>query len=156
MSVARPLMYRENLRLVDALESRGIRARDSTRCLPVQYLDRQSYGLVGEVEEVELDAVESAVRSGAVPVLTCLGESPSGQVSISMPISPPVNWSGRCGHTRLSSCHPPAAYWTARAGLFPQSTLTNDYQALMGTALGAFRYASEVAADQRDAATTAG
>jgi acetylglutamate kinase len=81
MSVARPLMYRENLRLVEALEDRGIRARGIQHgVFQCSYLDQEKLGLVGEVEHVELSAVESAVRSGAVPVLTCLGESPSGQV----------------------------------------------------------------------------
>jgi acetylglutamate kinase len=81
MSVARPLMYKENLRLVEALEERGVRARSVQHGVFLcSYLDQENLGLVGEVEEVELNAVESAVRSGAIPVLTCLGESPSGQV----------------------------------------------------------------------------
>src|SRR5210317_591100 len=75
MSVARPLMYKENLRLVEALEERGVRARGIQHgVFQCSFLDRDNLGLVGEVEQVELDAVESAVRSGAIPVLTCLGE----------------------------------------------------------------------------------
>ncbi len=81
MSVARPLIYRENLSLVEGLEARGVRARSIQHGVFLcSHLDTQRLGLVGQVEQVELHAVESAVRSGAVPVLTCLGESSSGQV----------------------------------------------------------------------------
>ncbi|HSH27402.1 MAG TPA: hypothetical protein VK972_06510, partial [Wenzhouxiangella sp.] len=41
---------------------------------------RERLGLVGEIERVELEAVRSAIASGALPVVACLGESPSGQV----------------------------------------------------------------------------
>jgi acetylglutamate kinase len=81
MAVARPVIYAQNLRLVEALEARGIRARGIQhgvfRC---RLLDRDRFGLVGEVVSVELEALNSAVRGGALPVLTCLGESDAGQV----------------------------------------------------------------------------
>lgn len=81
MSIARPVMYEQNLRLVEALEGRGIRARGIQHGVFLcDYLDRERLGLVGRITEVRLDALESAVRSGALPVLTCLGESESGQV----------------------------------------------------------------------------
>ena len=49
MSVARPLIYRENLRLVEALEDRGIRARSVQHGVFLcDYLDREKYGFVGE------------------------------------------------------------------------------------------------------------
>ncbi len=81
MAVARPVMYEQNLRLVEALEHRGIRARGIQHGVFLcDFLDRGKLGLVGKVTEVRLDALESAVRAGALPVLTCLGESASGQV----------------------------------------------------------------------------
>jgi len=81
MEVARPVIYRENMRLVEALEERGIRARGIQHgVFSCEFLDRERYGLVGRIVNVDLTAVSSAVRSGALPVVTCLGESSSGQV----------------------------------------------------------------------------
>ena len=81
MAVARPVIYQLNLSLVEALESRGIRARGIQhgvfRC---DYLDRDRLGLVGDIRSVELESLRSAVRGGALPVISCLGESDSGQV----------------------------------------------------------------------------
>lgn len=81
MAIARPVIYAQNFRLVDALEARGIRARGIQhgvfRCEP---LDPESLGLVGKVVHVDLDPLRSAVRGDALPVVTCLGESDSGQV----------------------------------------------------------------------------
>lgn len=132
MSVARPLMYRENLRLVDALEGRGIRARSIQHgVFQCKYLDQQSYGLVGEVEHVELDAVESAVRSGAVPVLTCLGESPSGQVlNINADIATrELVW--RLRPHKVIFLSPTGGLLDRQGRIISAVDLTNDYEALM-------------------------
>lgn len=132
MSVARPLMYRENLRLVDALESRGIRARGIQHgVFQCRYLDQQSYGLVGEVEQVELGAVESAVRSGAVPVLTCLGESPSGQVlNINADIATrELVW--RLRPHKVIFLSPTGGLLDRQGRIISAVDLTNDYEALM-------------------------
>ena len=81
MAVARPVIYEQNLRLVEALEQRGIRARGLQHgTFQARFLDRKRYGLVGEITDVKLDGLRRAVRAGALPVLTFLGESPSGQV----------------------------------------------------------------------------
>ena len=132
MSVARPLMYRENLRLVDALENRGIRARGIQHgVFQCRYLDRENYGLVGEVERVDLDAVESAVRGGAVPVLTCLGESPSGQVlNINADIATrELVWKLRPHKVIFLS--PTGGLLDRQDRIISAVSLTNDYEALM-------------------------
>jgi acetylglutamate kinase len=81
MEIARPVIYRQNMRLIEALEERGIRARGIQhgvfRC---EFLDRERLGLVGRITSVDLSALRSAVDSGALPVVTCLGESAAGQV----------------------------------------------------------------------------
>ena len=132
MSVARPLMYRENLRLVEALEDRGIRARGIQHgVFQCSFLDRQNLGLVGEVESVELDAVESAVRSGAVPVLTCLGESPSGQVlNINADIATrELVWKLRPHKVIFLS--PTGGLLDRQDRIISAVSLSNDYEALM-------------------------
>ncbi|MFU8877841.1 MAG: acetylglutamate kinase, partial [Wenzhouxiangellaceae bacterium] len=81
MSVARPVIYRENARLVDALERHGVRARGLLHgVFECDYADREKLGLVGHVGQVHLDPVRGAVAAGALPVVACLGETRSGQV----------------------------------------------------------------------------
>ena len=81
MAVARPVIYRANAALVDALEARDVRARGILHgVFNTSLADPKRLGLVGEIESVELEPVHSAIRGGALPVLACLGESPSGQV----------------------------------------------------------------------------
>lgn len=132
MSVARPLMYRENLRLVEALEARNIRARGIQHgVFGCSYLDEDKFGLVGEVESVDLTAVESAVRSGAVPVLTCLGESPSGQVlNINADIATrELVWKLRPHKVIFLS--PTGGLLDRQGRIITAVSLTNDYEALM-------------------------
>ncbi len=132
MSVARPLMYKENLRLVEALEDKGIRARGIQHgVFQCSYLDQEKFGLVGEVEQVELHAVESAVRSGAVPVLTCLGESPSGQVlNINADIATrELVWKLRPHKVIFLS--PTGGLLDRQDRIISAVSLTNDYEALM-------------------------
>ena len=132
MSVARPLMYKENLRLVEALEQKGVRARGIQHgVFQCCYLDKKNLGLVGEVQELELGAVESAVRSGAVPVLTCLGESPSGQVlNINADIATrELVWSLQPHKVIFLS--PTGGLLDRQGRIISAVSLTNDYDALM-------------------------
>jgi len=132
MSVARPLMYKENLRLVEALEERGIRARGIQHGVFLsRFLDQENLGLVGEVEEVELHSVESAVRSGAVPVLTCLGESPSGQVlNINADIATrELVW--KLKPHKVIFLSPTGGLLDRQDRIISAVSLTNDYEALM-------------------------
>jgi acetylglutamate kinase len=132
MSVARPLMYKENLRLVEALEDKGVRARGIQHgVFQCSYLDQENLGLVGEVEEVELSAIESAVRSGSVPVLTCLGESPSGQVlNINADIATrDLVW--KLQPHKVIFLSPTGGLLDRQDRIISAVSLTNDYEALM-------------------------
>lgn len=132
MSVARPLMYKENLRLVEALEKRGIRARGVQHGVFLcDYLDQENLGFVGHVKQVELNAVESAVRSGAVPVLTCLGESPSGQVlNINADIATrELVW--KLQPHKIIFLSPTGGLLDRQDRIISAVSLTNDYEALM-------------------------
>lgn len=81
MAVARPVIYRANAAIVDALEARGVRARGIQHgVFNARLADREKLGLVGEIDSVELDPIRAAVRAGTLPVVACLGESPGGQV----------------------------------------------------------------------------
>jgi acetylglutamate kinase len=81
MAVARPVIYRANAALVDALEARGVRARGILHgVFEAQLADRERLGLVGDIQAVELEPVRNAISAGTLPVVACLGESPAGQV----------------------------------------------------------------------------
>ncbi len=81
MEVARPVIYRANRRLVSALEDQGVRALGIQHGVFVcDYLDQDELGLVGDIHRVDLEAVRDAVHRGILPVVACLGESPTGQV----------------------------------------------------------------------------
>jgi acetylglutamate kinase len=45
-----------------------------------ELVDREKYGLVGEPTSVHLDLLRSIVKSGAIPILTCLGVVSGGQM----------------------------------------------------------------------------
>ena len=81
MEIARPVIYRANRRLVSALDDLGVRAQGIQHGVFVcEYLDREDLGLVGDIRKVDLEAVRDAVQRGVMPVVACLGESPTGQV----------------------------------------------------------------------------
>ena len=81
LALIRPEIYRQNQRLVEALENRGVKARGIQHGVFLcDYLDADTYGLVGTVQQVEKDSLRQAVNADAIPVLTCLGETRSGQL----------------------------------------------------------------------------
>lgn len=81
LEVARRVFREENLKLVDALESMGTKARPITSgVFEAELLDQGKFGLVGEVTGIQVDAINSAIRGGCLPILSSLGETPSGQI----------------------------------------------------------------------------
>jgi len=81
MQVARPIVYQQSQKLVDALEQLDVRARMIQHgVFEADYLDAERYGLVGEVKQVHLDGISGAINAGALPIVSCFGESTGGQV----------------------------------------------------------------------------
>lgn len=81
MSIVRRIIYEENLKLVNALENIGAKARTIQHgVFECQASDNPDLGLVGKVTQVHLDSIRSAVEANAIPVVTCLGETDGGQV----------------------------------------------------------------------------
>ncbi len=81
MKVVRPVMYQVNQQMVHALEKQGVRATGVVHgVFECDYLDQAKYGLVGEVNKIHLSPIRQALQMGAIPVLSCLGETDSGQV----------------------------------------------------------------------------
>ncbi|KAI5294247.1 Protein arg5,6, mitochondrial [Ascosphaera atra] len=81
LAVARSLFLEENLKLVDALEKLGVRARPITSgVFGADYLDKAKYDLVGKIDKVNKEPIEAAINAGCLPILTSMAETPSGQV----------------------------------------------------------------------------
>lgn len=81
LAVARQLFLDENLKLVEALEKMGVRARPvTTGVFQADYLDRQKYSFVGKINRVDKAPIEAAIRAGCLPVLTSTAETTEGQL----------------------------------------------------------------------------
>lgn len=81
MEIARKVFQEENLKLVDALERLGTRARPMNGGVFVaDYLDKDRYQLVGKITRVNKHLVEASVKAGCLPILTSLAETPTGQI----------------------------------------------------------------------------
>lgn len=81
MAVVRPVIYRTNRKLVEALERHGVRAQGIQHgVFSCDFLDRDRYGLVGKINSVELEGIRDTINAGILPVVTCLGESAAGQM----------------------------------------------------------------------------
>lgn len=77
----RRVHQQENLALVDALSAAGCAARPvPAGVFLARPRDPATYGLVGEVVEVDDSALRSAFAAGQLPVVTDLALSPEGQV----------------------------------------------------------------------------
>ena len=81
LAIVRKVFQASNLRLVEALQQGGARATSITGgVLEAQYLDRDTYGLVGEVTAVNLAPIEASLQAGSIPVIASLGETAGGQI----------------------------------------------------------------------------
>ena len=82
LAVVRRVLLRENLRLVDALQEAGVRATSiQTGVFQTRFLDRERFGLVGEVERVDSTGITAAIRANSIPVICSLGETSEGQIT---------------------------------------------------------------------------
>lgn len=81
LAIARKVFQAENLKLTEALEQLGTRARPiNGGVFTADYLDKDKYKFVGSITKVNKELVESAIRAGALPILTSLADTPEGQI----------------------------------------------------------------------------
>ena len=81
LEIARKVFQKQNLKLVEALEKLGTRARPITSGIfEADLVNQEQLGLVGKVTDVHIDPIASAIRSGHLPILACLGETSGGQI----------------------------------------------------------------------------
>lgn len=81
LDTARDVFTSQNIRLVEAIRAQGVDAHGLTQgVFDAELVDEDKYGLVGEPTSVHLDLLQSIVKSGAIPILTCLGVVSGGQM----------------------------------------------------------------------------
>ena len=81
LAIVRKVFQAQNLKLVEALQLAGARATSITGgVFEADYQGLDTYGLVGEVKRVNLAPIEASLQAGSIPVITSLGETPSGQI----------------------------------------------------------------------------
>lgn len=81
LAVARKLFLRENMKLVEKLEEMGARASPITSgVFYADFLDKEKYQFVGKVTQVDKAPIESAIKSGSLPILMSMAETMDGQV----------------------------------------------------------------------------
>ena len=81
LAIVRRVFQAQNLKLVEALQANDARATSIiSGVFEAEYLDRDTYGLVGEVKRVNQAPIEASLHAGSIPVIASLGETASGQI----------------------------------------------------------------------------
>lgn len=81
LAIVRRVFHAQNLRLVEALQRNEARATSIVSgVFEADYLDRDTYGLVGEVARVDLAPIQASLQAGSIPVIASLGETAGGQI----------------------------------------------------------------------------
>ncbi|KYQ90947.1 acetylglutamate kinase [Tieghemostelium lacteum] len=84
LAIAQRVFLRENLKIVEALEASGTKARPINQgvfqAVRLDKGDTNLYGFVGDVTDIHTDALASCISSDYVPVISSLAMSEYGQV----------------------------------------------------------------------------
>jgi acetylglutamate kinase len=83
LEIARRVLHDTNLRLVEALEGLETRARPFTSgVVEAKKFETPDLGLIGEISGVRESAIAQTARSGVLPIVAPLGETPKGQILV--------------------------------------------------------------------------
>ncbi|GGY23538.1 acetylglutamate kinase [Rhodanobacter panaciterrae] len=81
LGIVRRVFQQQNLKLVEALQSMDTRATSvATGVFMASYLDRDTYGMVGKVDSINLAPIEASLRANSIPVIASLAETDEGQI----------------------------------------------------------------------------
>ena len=81
LSIVRRVFQQQNLKLVEALQSMDTRATSvGGGVFTADYLDRDTYGLVGKIRSINLAPIDASLRANSIPVIASLGETEEGQI----------------------------------------------------------------------------
>jgi bifunctional N-acetylglutamate synthase/kinase len=81
LAIVRKVFHTQNLKLVEALQAQDVRATSIVGgVFEAVYLDRDRYGMVGDVRRVDLASIHASLQAGSIPVVASLGETADGQI----------------------------------------------------------------------------
>ena len=81
LAVVRRVLQAQNLLLVEALQAADARATSIVSgVFEARMKDQATFGLVGDVERVDLAAIRTSLQAGSIPVIASLGETAGGQI----------------------------------------------------------------------------
>ncbi len=81
LAIVRRVFQAQNLKLVEALQAGDARATSiMSGVFEAEFLDRDTYGLVGRVMRVNLAPIEASLNAGSIPVIASMGETAGGQI----------------------------------------------------------------------------
>lgn len=81
LAIVRRVFQQQNLKLVEALQAGDARATSiMSGVFEAEYLDREIYGMVGQVRRVNLAPIDASLQAGSIPVIASLGETIGGQI----------------------------------------------------------------------------
>jgi len=81
LAIVRRVFHSQNLKLVESLQAFDARATSIVSgVFEADYMERDTYGLVGEVKRVYQAPIEAALKAGSIPVIASLGETAGGQI----------------------------------------------------------------------------
>lgn len=128
----RRVMYEESHKLIEALEAHNVKARSFHHgVFECRYLDQEKYGYVGVPEDLHLEGIIRATKSGSIPIITPLGETASGQM---MNINADTATQALAKHIqpqKLVFLTPSAGIWNEQGQTIPAINLATDYQDLI-------------------------
>ena len=81
LKVAKKTFTQQNLKLANGLQAMGVKTTSiTTGVFYAKPSSNKALGFVGEVQEIDLEPINSAIDSGAIPILSSLAETDSGQL----------------------------------------------------------------------------
>ena len=80
LKIAKKTFIQQNLKLANGLQAMGVKTASITSgVFNAKITDNKELGYVGVVNEIDLEPITTAVNSGAIPILSSLAESDTGQ-----------------------------------------------------------------------------
>ncbi len=81
LKVARKVFQKVNLQIVESLQNANVKANSISGGVFDSVLDDNTeLGLVGKIQNVSLEPIMDSLAAGAIPVISSLGETDSGQI----------------------------------------------------------------------------
>ncbi|MFT5520853.1 MAG: acetylglutamate kinase [Enterobacterales bacterium] len=80
LKIAKKTFIQQNLTLANGLQAMGVKTSSiTTGVFNAKMSANKALGFVGEVDSIDLDPINTAINSGAIPILSSLAETETGQ-----------------------------------------------------------------------------